>query len=71
MKAGSEKLLICRCAELLGTFSFTDKMNTEITKSRHDHWTAKCSLGQRGQEKNRWRRKDTLTAKYLRINVKN
>ncbi len=27
MKAGSQKLLIFRCAELLGRFSFTDKMS--------------------------------------------
>ncbi len=27
MKAGSEKLHIFRCAELLGRFSFTDKMS--------------------------------------------
>ncbi len=27
MKAGSEKLLIFRCAELLGRFSFTDQMS--------------------------------------------
>ncbi len=27
MNAGSEKLLIFRCAELLGTFPFTDKMS--------------------------------------------
>ncbi len=27
MKAGSEKLLIFRSAELLATFSFTDKMS--------------------------------------------
>ncbi len=27
MKAASEKLLIFRCAELLGRFSFTDKIS--------------------------------------------
>ncbi len=39
MKAGGEKLLIFRCAELLGMFSFTDKTSqkrglTQTEKSK-------------------------------------
>ncbi len=43
MKAGSEKLLIFMCAELLGTFSFTDEMSqkrdlTEKSKIIESPW---------------------------------
>ncbi len=43
MKAGSEKLLIFRCAELLGKFPFTDKMSqkrdlTEKSKIIKSPW---------------------------------
>ncbi len=65
MKAESEKLLLFRCVELIGMFPFTDKMSqkrgftrlnphekySDIAKLWYDHWTAKCSLVQRGQEK--------------------
>ncbi len=45
MKAGSEKLLIVRCAELLGMLSFTDTMSqkrrltqTEMSQMIKSHW---------------------------------
>ncbi len=87
MKAGSEKLLIYMCAELLGMFSFTDKISQKsgLTKSENSEnlkindkiktWPldSKMLTGSARSEKNnnRWRRKFKLTAKDLRINVKN
>jgi len=45
MKAGNEKHLIFRSAELLGTFSFTDKMSQkrDLTQTENSKIN-KCSL---------------------------
>ena len=96
MKAGNEKCLIFRCAELLGKFSIIDKISqkrdltkTEKSKNIKSPWEecktnaileitvkawpldSEMLIGSAGSDKYRWRRKDMLTAKELRIKLKN
>lgn len=43
----------------------------EISKSRHDHWTVKCSSSQQDHKKQVKKKRQMLTAKELRNKVKN
>ncbi len=43
-----------------------NECNTEIANLRHDHWAAKCSLGQRGQTKTDGEEKILVNCKIIK-----